>query len=229
MHTFVTVDTATKVGACLFQTKWSISFGMTTSILQGSQRGRPREFDQDVAIENAMNAFWTLGYHGASLPDLLEATNLSRGSLYAAFGDKHGLFLLALDRYIAQSLERLKAEMQSENPLAGVSACLSRYAERSMDGKRGCLIVAAAMELGGHDDQVAQRISYFFDRMEAWFSETLTRAKIAGDLANDVDPSIAARLMMCAIEGRCVVDKTNSDRGKSKKMFQALIHQISRR
>ena len=74
-------------------------------------RGRPREFDTDEAIKSAMGVFWSFGYHATSLPELLDATNLSRGSLYAAFGDKHGLFLRALDRYIADSLTRLDAEL----------------------------------------------------------------------------------------------------------------------
>ncbi len=68
-----------------------------------------------------MNVFWSGGYHGTSLPDLLEATALSRGSLYAAFGDKHGLFLRALDRYIDDALTRLESELDPrKSALAGV-------------------------------------------------------------------------------------------------------------
>ena len=54
-----------------------------------------------------MGVFWSRGYHATALPDLLRATKLSRGSLYAAFGDKHSLFLRALDRYIADALTRI--------------------------------------------------------------------------------------------------------------------------
>src|SRR5258708_32051825 len=117
-------------------------------------RGRPREFDTDAAVERAMGVFWSCGYHGASLPDLMEATRLSRGSLYAAFGDKHGLFLLALDRYIAQALKRLDDELTSgQKALPGLMACLDGYLSRTDGpaGKRGCLVVATAMELAAHD------------------------------------------------------------------------------
>jgi len=58
-----------------------------------------------------MGVFWSRGYHATALPDLLRATRLSRGSLYAAFGDKHSLFLLALDRYIAEALTRMESEL----------------------------------------------------------------------------------------------------------------------
>lgn len=176
-----------------------------------------------------MNAFWTLGYHSASLPDLLEATKLSRGSLYAAFGDKHGLFLLALDRYIARSLERLESELQSGSPLTGVRTFLSGYADRTGEaGKRGCLIVATAMELAGHDAEVARRIAYFFNTMERRLNEVLAEAKQAGELAKDIEPAIAARLLLCAVEGMRVVDKTNSDSPKTRKMFEVLVDQIAR-
>ena len=60
---------------------------------------RPREFDIDAALERAMQAFWAKGYESTSLDDLCEATGLGRSSLYAAFGDKRGLYLRALDRY----------------------------------------------------------------------------------------------------------------------------------
>src|SRR3954454_20321978 len=79
-----------------------------------SPRGRPRGFDTEAAVERAMNVFWSRGYHATALPDLLRATGLSRGSLYAAFGDKHSLFLRALDRYIADALTRMDLELGPE-------------------------------------------------------------------------------------------------------------------
>jgi len=79
---------------------------MQNRMMSQPSRGRPREFDADVVIERAMGIFWSRGYHGTSLPDLLEATKLSRGSLYSAFGDKHTLFLRALDRYVDDALTR---------------------------------------------------------------------------------------------------------------------------
>jgi len=76
-------------------------------------RGRPRQFEHGEVVERAMDAFWSNGYNGTSLPALLDATKMSRGSLYGAFGDKHGLFLLALDRYIADALARVDVELDA--------------------------------------------------------------------------------------------------------------------
>ncbi|HNX58500.1 MAG TPA: helix-turn-helix domain-containing protein, partial [Spirochaetota bacterium] len=60
---------------------------------------RPREFDKDEALYNAMLMFWKKGYDGTSIPDLLDATGISRSSLYETFTDKQTLFLEAMNRY----------------------------------------------------------------------------------------------------------------------------------
>ena len=70
--------------------------------------GRPRQFDIEDAVGDAMNVFWTRGYHATSLTDLLDVTGLSRGSLYKAFGDKKSLFLKAMDRYAEAGLRGIE-------------------------------------------------------------------------------------------------------------------------
>ena len=193
-------------------------------------RGRPREFDTDAAVERAMAVFWSAGYHGTSLPDLLKATALSRGSLYAAFGDKHGLFLRALDRYIDDALARLDRELDPrKSAVAGVRKCLAGYVDRTsgVAGKRGCLVVATAMELAAHDPEVEQRIRRFFRAMETRLTEALARAQASGELADGVDPRIAARLLVCLVEGMRVVAKTGSDRATSQAVVKTLIDRFA--
>ena len=193
-------------------------------------RGRPREFDTDAAVERAMGVFWSRGYHGTSLPDLLAATNLSRGSLYAAFGDKHGLFLRALDRYIDDALARTDRELDpGKNALAGLRSCLVGYVDRTsgIAGMRGCLVVATAMELAAHDAEVAQRIQRFLKGMETRMTAALARARAAGELAEGVEPATAARLLLCLLEGMRVVGKTAPDRALSQTMVETVINRLA--
>ncbi|MEY9107502.1 TetR/AcrR family transcriptional repressor of nem operon [Bradyrhizobium yuanmingense] len=194
-------------------------------------RGRPRSFDVDAAVERAMDVFWSRGYHATALPDLLRATRLSRGSLYAAFGDKHSLFLRALDRYIADALARMDVEFDPRNdPVDGLRACLAGYVERTSgsNGRRGCLLVATAMELAGGDADVGRRVAGFFKAMEAKVTDALSRAKAAGRLADGVEPATAARVLVCFVEGLRVVGKTAPARTTSQAAVDALIGRFVR-
>lgn len=189
-------------------------------------RGRPRTFDVETAVERAMGVFWSNGYHATALPDLLRATRLSRGSLYAAFGDKHALFLRALDRYIADALIRMDRELDPDrDPVDGLRAYLAGYVARTSgaNGRRGCLLVATTMELAGQDAEVARRIAGFFKAMEARVGDALSRAKVAGQLADGVEPSSAARIFVCFVEGMRVVGKAAPTRITSQATVDALL------
>jgi TetR/AcrR family transcriptional repressor of nem operon len=194
-------------------------------------RGRPRSFDTEAAVERAMGVFWSRGYHATALPDLLRATKLSRGSLYAAFGDKHSLFLRALDRYVADALTRMDVELDSRRePVDGLRAYLAGYVDRASgaNGRRGCLLVATAMELAGHDGEVDRRIGSFFKAMEARVVDALSRTKAAGKLADGVEPSSAARILVCFVEGLRVVGKTAPTRITSQATVDALLDRFIR-
>ena len=173
-----------------------------------------------------MGVFWSRGYHGTALPDLLRATKLSRGSLYAAFGGKHALFLRALDRYIADALARIDVELGPRHePVDGLRTFLAGYVDRTSGtkGRRGCLLVATAMELAGHDSDVESRIGCFFKAMEAKAADALARAKAAGELAAGVEPASAARILVCFVEGLRVVGKTGPTRTISQATADALL------
>lgn len=196
-----------------------------------SPRGRPRSFDVEAAVERAMDVFWSRGYHATALPDLLRATKLSRGSLYAAFGDKHSLFLRALDRYIADAQTRMDVELAPRGePVAGLRAYLAGYVERASgaDGRRGCLLVATAMQLAGQDAEVGRRVAGFFKTMEARLADALSRAEAAGRLADGVEPASAARILVCFVWGLRVVAKTAQTRITWQATADALLDRFIR-
>ncbi|WP_456670959.1 TetR/AcrR family transcriptional regulator [Bradyrhizobium sp. USDA 3240] len=196
-----------------------------------SPRGRPRSFDVEAAVERAMDVFWSRGYHATALPDLLRATKLSRGSLYAAFGDKHSLFLRALDRYIADAQTRMDVELAPRGePVAGLRAYLAGYVERASgaNGRRGCLLVATAMELAGQDAEAGRRVAGFFKTMEARLADALSRAEAAGRLADGVEPASAARILVCFVWGLRVVAKTAQTRITWQATADALLDRFIR-
>ena len=214
-----------------FKTDWSIYTTMKHQTPVQSPRGRPRGFDTEAAVERAMGVFWSRGYHGTALPDLLRATKLSRGSLYAAFGDKHSLFLRALDRYIADAVRRMDIELAPpREPVDGLRAYLAGYVDRTSgaNGRRGCLLVATAMELAAHDAEVERRINGYFKTMEAKLAAALSRAKAAGELADGVEPATAARLLASVAAGLRVMGKTVPDRATTQATVDALFDQLTK-
>jgi len=175
--------------------------------------GRPREFELNEAAHAAMNVFWDRGYEGTSLPDLIVGTGLSRGSLYKAFGDKKSLLLAALDVYTAEGL-KATGDILSQHGHAGdaIHDSLMRYARLSSGaaGRRGCLVVAMATELGAHDEEVATRTARMFRRLHQLYASAIIRGQAAGEI-REGDELALARFLVCQIQGMRVLGKTGTD------------------
>src|SRR3989441_13007661 len=107
-------------------------------------RGRPREFDREAALEQAIDVFWRHGYEATSVSDLTAAMNINPPSLYAAFGDKEKLFLEAVERYQEQRRQSV-TKVFDEAPTAreAVHRLLREAASRlACSGHpRGCMLV----------------------------------------------------------------------------------------
>ena len=88
------------------------------------QRGRPRSFDRDAALERAMEVFWRQGYEATSINDLTAAMGINPPSLYAAFGDKERLFLEAVERYRCGHAAAGDAVLERETTARGAVARL---------------------------------------------------------------------------------------------------------
>jgi TetR/AcrR family transcriptional repressor of nem operon len=172
--------------------------------------GRPREFDLEQAMRNAIDVFRSQGYAGTSVQDLTEATGVARGSLYKAFHDKRSLFIAALDHYTAGSLKRLADGLaQPGSARAALRETLLGYARRA-SGQRceGCLITMAAVELMPGDPEVTALINLLFRRMQDLFAATVIRGQSDGEIPPDRDERAIARFLVCTIQGLRVFGKT---------------------
>jgi len=176
---------------------------------------RPREFDVDAALERAMQAFWAKGYESTSLDDLCEATGLGRSSLYAAFGDKHELYLRALGRYEDGAAERIAAALAPPVPVRkAIAAFVNRLIEDIVagPGRRGCFIGNCAAELARADRSAANRVRRSLERVEAAFHDALARAKTEGEIDASADIDALARFLTAGIQGLRLVGKAKPER-----------------
>jgi TetR/AcrR family transcriptional regulator, transcriptional repressor for nem operon len=179
---------------------------------QHASPGRPREFDVDVAVADAMQVFWEKGYQATSLPDLLEGTKLTRGSLYKAFEDKRTLFFRALDQYALKGQQETAAILSSPGPVKkALRQALLRIAHRSVGaaGRRGCLMLATATELAGHDAEIRNRLGKMFDRRQALYAAAIRRGQESGEIATQQDSSLLASFLLNQVEGMRVMGKVD--------------------
>ena len=112
-----------------------------------ARTGRPRTFDKDTAIQQAMTLFWTHGYEATSLSSLKSAMgDISAPSFYAAFGSKELLFREVLARYLA-SFGQVSASLRDASlaPRKAIELTLRRSAKMQTDASHpsGCLLVLA--------------------------------------------------------------------------------------
>lgn len=183
--------------------------------------GRPREFELDDAVRKAMGVFWDRGYHDASLPDLLEGMELSRGSFYKAFVDKRGVYLRALDAYIEDAIRKLGEILHANpSPKAAIREAFSRQVEESSgkEGLRGCFVVLSAVEMLPADDEVSARISRLFRRLQDLYAAAIIRAQALGEIDPGLDGRTLARFLVCQIQGMRVLGKAGADRDATRAM-----------
>ncbi|MEV8307922.1 TetR family transcriptional regulator [Streptomyces flavidovirens] len=176
---------------------------------------RTKEFDPDAALQAALELFWRRGYEATSMADLVDHLGIGRASIYATFGNKHELYLKALDRYADSRNPCLLGELSQPGPaLPAVRAVLRRFAaEAACDKERltGCFVTNTAAELAPHDDSAARRVEVSWEHMETLLHSALVRAQAQGELPEDRDPRALARMLLVLMQGLRVVGKASSD------------------
>jgi len=176
---------------------------------------RTKEFDPEAALQAALDLFWARGYEATSMADLVEHLGIGRASIYATFGNKHELYLKALDRYLETRDPRLVEELSAPGPaLPAVRALVRRFAaEATAEGERlrGCLVTNSAAELGPHDPVVARRVELSWEQIETLLYAALTRARAQGELPADRDPRTLSRMLLVLLQGIRVVGKASTD------------------
>lgn len=191
---------------------------------------RPREFDEETALDKAMELFWSKGYEKTSVQDLCEHTGVHRGSLYETFGDKNELFLAALDRFRHQSAGRPFAVLEeSGKPKEQLAAFFERLIDRSMDNakeRRGCLIANTAVELAPFDPKVASRVEASLLDMENRFYSFLLRAHKEGALKGKRNLRELSRFLVGVKQGLHIMAKTAVDRKTLQDVYQVALSAI---
>ena len=158
---------------------------------------RAREFDEDKALAAVEAVFWRQGY-AASYADLMAATGLGKGSMYAAFGDKRRLFRQALARYVDREVGLLEAALRGEDATGNTTGGAARLravmsypammAAGQGDARLGCFLCFSAMEVAPEDAEVAEIVNEAIGRIDDALRSALSAAGASPTLA----PAISA-------------------------------------
>jgi AcrR family transcriptional regulator len=183
--------------------------------------GRPRAFDIDQALDQALNVFWEKGYEGTSIADLTKAMGINPPSLYAAFGNKETLFKKVLDRYEARRDEIFEAAFAAPTALEAIERLLESVAERlsGKDGPGGCLMVQAALCGGEECDSVRKDLAARRAQGEVLIRKRLERGKKEGDLPKGTDVASLARYLATVMQGMAV----QAAGGASRRELRAIV------
>jgi TetR/AcrR family transcriptional repressor of nem operon len=187
---------------------------------------RPREFDERVVVNAAMDLFWEQGYRGTSVQDLVKATGLQPGSLYGAFGDKHGLLLEALDAYGQLMVERLDGLLaESSDPVDGLRQFIVMAGLDCQDmamSSRGCLMGNTCAELAARDEAARARVEVFVVEFRLVMADALRQGQVMGTFDGDRDPDAVAMLIQASLQGLAMLAKTRPD----PSIIEAVIHEL---
>lgn len=162
-------------------------------------RGRPRAYDPQAALQQALGVFWNTGYSGASLDSIASAAGMNRPSLYAAFGDKHALYIKALDQYWDIAHTAMQAALADSS--LTLEQALNRLYEGQLaiyfsgDGQpRGCFAIGTATTEAVEDPEIRGVLHQRLGQLDADLEARLHTAKEAGELKPDADPAALAVL-----------------------------------
>jgi TetR/AcrR family transcriptional repressor of nem operon len=177
---------------------------------------RTKDFDEQEVLDKAVELFWRKGYNATSMQDLVDELGISRSSLYDTFGDKHALFMTALERYRVEGSERLRSIMESPLPAREIIKKLLEVTAGELfndQQHKGCFMVNAEVEVAPHDKEVNQVVCENDQQVEEAFYRVIKRGQESGEIANQQDARALARFTFNTVKGIRVSAKTTSDKG----------------
>lgn len=172
-------------------------------VQNSAKRGRPRAYDPETALAQAMGVFWTAGFSATSLDALSEATRMNRPSLYAAFGDKHALYQTLLERYRGLARTAMADALTPDRPLREglrrvYDSALALYLAGQKDA-RGCFMIGTAVTEAAEDRAVRSALAAGLREIDDAFEVRLRLAQDRGELPRAADPAALAKLASAAL------------------------------
>ena len=191
---------------------------------------RPRSFEEDKALDAAINCFWRHGRERSSVRDLAAEMGINGPSLYNAFGDKQALFTRALERYVdAYVRERIERLERDYAPKNAIIQFFEELLARSIADpeQRGCLLINAAIEMSSDDPELNAALQRYLEEIRAFFQRCLERASAAQTIPATLQPEDMSRLLLAVVIGLRVTARMDSSPATLNGVVRPLLAQLN--
>lgn len=187
-----------------------------------AERGRPRSFDRQAALERAMELFWERGYQAAAMSDLTEAMGINSPSLYAAFGSKEELYREAVQHFAATESDDILAPLlNAPTARAAIEGYLMASAKTFTRPGRppGCMVVLSAVNAIGVGDETNRILREMRAGSVSMIEERLRRAIAEAELPASLDPHPIASYYVTVQQGMSIQARD----GASRQMLEMIV------
>lgn len=171
--------------------------------------GRPRQFDPDQVLWEAVKVFWRLGYNATSVQDLVDAMGIERGSLYRTFGHKQAVFQRAVEHYSAYQTARLPP---GADPMTTLRAWFANNLDDARDRSlpNGCLVINSAVEMPALPPPLQKLVGRHIGQLRRFFRGCIEAGQAAGAVPRSVQPEDKAESLLAAIIGINVMSRAGA-------------------
>jgi AcrR family transcriptional regulator len=170
-------------------------------------RGRPRMFDRKAALRRAMEVFWTKGFDGCSMSDLVDAMDINSPSIYAAFGSKENLFREAIDLYaVSEGAITRQAIKEHGSGREVIAAVLKRNIDMLTQAAapRGCMVILGTVNIGVEHEELRAFLQSRAQNVANLIKQRLVQSLADGELAADAHTDALAALCVTVLSGLSV-------------------------
>jgi len=190
--------------------------------------GRPIGFDKDAALEAAMLLFWERGYEGTSMADLTQAMGLNPSSIYAAFGDKHALFSLAVERYMKTRAQYATKALEAPTLKRVIRALFDNtIAFLTTPGHPPtCMTLAGAVGCSLDASPARDLMTAIRKQNQVALKERLLKARKSGELSKEINVDDYARYLSTIVAGLSIQAANGSTKTELNRTAQMALRHL---
>ncbi len=189
--------------------------------------GPSKRFDPELALEQARDVFWRLGYDGTSLNELESALGIGRKSLYDTFGSKRELYLRSLEHYTDTVIQRICGGLDDPRnaPLQNLERVLGRLQQHhGSPDSLGCLLGVAMAQTDSDDPELTALLRGYLRRLERAFQRTVEAAQSEGTVDASASARDVARQLVALTQGMALLGRVSDTRTQQRSIVRAALH-----